>query len=201
MRTLPSAWSIILTDNVCWAIATSAPMILFLALGIKLTGTMPGNRGKPDIPLDPDVASMVLASAVALILFLSAIVALRVARVRSLFDTGREVEASVRKVRHFRGSRQKLELEFELNGMSYKVSSVFLRWSRTPVFNEGTQIQVLVNPEKPKRAVPVALYEETGAAQRGEGPISAEHRSSVQKLALRLKHRSNASPAARGDRR
>ena len=44
---------------------------------------------------------MVLACAVALILFLSAIVGLRVARIRSLFDGGREVEDSVRKVTYF----------------------------------------------------------------------------------------------------
>ena len=34
MRALPSPWSIIKTDNVCWAILTSAPLVLFMGLMI-----------------------------------------------------------------------------------------------------------------------------------------------------------------------
>jgi hypothetical protein len=115
--------------------------------------------------VDPGVASMVLACAVALILFLSAIVALRVARIRSLFDGGREVEASVRTVkRRLRGGTT-LKLEYELDGIPYKVSFAFLRSSRTPAFSEGTPIPVLVDPANPKRAIPLALYGDPGAAR------------------------------------
>ena len=56
----------------------------------QLTGTISGSRGRPNTPVDPDVASMVLACAVAVILFLLATVALRVVRIRSLFEEGRE---------------------------------------------------------------------------------------------------------------
>jgi hypothetical protein len=154
-----------------------------MALVITLTGTLSGSRGRPDTPVDPDVASMVLACAVALILFLSATVALRVARIRSLFEVGREVEASVLKVKYLRGgTRQKLEMEFELDGIPYKVSSAFLRSPRTPAFSEGTRIAVLVDPVNPNCAIPLALYTDPGAAQSGERPISAEHQSWVQKL-------------------
>jgi hypothetical protein len=172
MRKLPSPWSIIWTDNACCGITTSAPVVFLMALVIKLTGTIPGSRGRPDTPVDPEIASMVLACAVALILFLSAIVAVRVARIRSLFDGGREVEACVRKVKRFRGGAR-LKLEFELDGIPYKVSSAFLRSSRTPAFSEGTRISVLVDPVNPKRAIPLALYADPGAAQSGERPISA----------------------------
>ena len=168
MRKLPSPWSIIWTDNACCGITTSAPVVFLMALVIKLTGTIPGSRGRPDTPVDPEIASMVLACAVALILFLSAIVAVRVARIRSLFDGGREVEACVRKVKRFRGgARLKLEFEFELDGIPYKLSSAFLRSSRTPAFSEGTRISVLVDPVNPKRAIPLALYADPGAAQSG----------------------------------
>ena len=101
-----------------------------------------------------------------------------------------EVEASVRKVTYFRGARQKLEFEFELDGITYKVSFVFLRSSRTPAFSEGTRISVLVDPVNPERAIPLALYADPGAAQSGERPISAEPQSWLQKLkAQGLKHR------------
>ena len=159
MRKLPSAWSIIWTDRACSGIATTAPMIFLIALLIKLTGTIPGGRGKPDVPVDPAIASMVLAFAVALILFLAAIVALRVARVRRLFDEGREVEASVRKVARLRGGT-KLKLEFELEGIPYTRTFAFQRWWRTPEFSEGTRIPVLVDPDHPKRAIPLAFYAE-----------------------------------------
>src|SRR5262245_19673106 len=121
MRKLPSPWSIIWTDNACCGMITSASFVIFIGLMVKLTGTLPGRRGGPDIPVDPEVASMVLACAAALSLFLSAIVALRVARVRSLFDGGREVEADVRTVKRLRGGT-KLKLEFALDGIPYKVT-------------------------------------------------------------------------------
>ena len=107
---------------------------------------------------------MVLACAVALILLLSAIVALRVTRIRSLFDGGREVEASVRKAKRFRGGAT-LKLEFELHGIPYQVSSTFQRWPKTPAFNEGTRISVLVDPANPKRAIPLGFYGDPGTAR------------------------------------
>ena len=133
-------------------------MVLFIGLGIKLTGAVPGSRGRPDTPLDPETASMVLAGAVVLVMFLSAILGRRVARVRSLFERGREVEARVRKVAHFQGARTKLGLEFELNGMPYEIDFSFLRAWKTPEFGEDTRIPVLVDPDDPKRAIPLALY-------------------------------------------
>jgi hypothetical protein len=50
------------------------------------------------------------------------------------------------------------------------------------VFSEGARIPVLVDPENPKRVVPLALYGEPGAAQSGERPISAEPRSRARTL-------------------
>jgi hypothetical protein len=166
MHKPPSAWSIISIDNACWAMITSAPMVLLIALLIKLTGTMPGRRGGPDIPVDPEVASMVLAGAVALVLLLARIVALRVRRIQGLFERGHEVEASVAKVTYVRGG-MKLVLEFELHGTPYEVRCSFVRWPRTPAFSEGTRTPVLVDPENPKRAIPLALYGDPRAAQRG----------------------------------
>jgi hypothetical protein len=165
MRKQPSPWSIVSTDNACWAVTTGAAMVFFIGLMVKLTGTIPGKRGGPDMPVTPEVASMVLACAVALVLLLSAIVALRVARVRSLFDQGREVEASVRKVTYFRGARQKLELEFELYGIPHEASFSFLRSRRTPAFGEGARIPVLVDPADPKRAIPLTLYGDPGTTR------------------------------------
>ena len=169
MHKLPSPWSIVSTDNPCWAIATASAMVFLIGLAVKLTGTVPGRRGGPDTPVDPEVAGMVLASAVALSLFLWVIVALRVVRVRGLFDRGREVEASVRKVRCLKGGT-KLELEFELYGIPHKARFSFMRSGRTPAFSEGARISVLVDPANPKRAIPLAFYGETRAR-----PGSAEH--------------------------
>jgi hypothetical protein len=159
MRTPPSSWAIFWTDTASSPIISGAALLLFIGLMVKLTGTLPGSRGKPDIPVDPEVASMVLAGALTAILFLAAIMALRVARIRALFEQGREVEASVRKVTHFRGGRQKLDLELKVHGVPHQLSCSFLRSSRTPAFSEGTQISVLLDPGNPTRAVPLALYE------------------------------------------
>ncbi len=158
MHKLPSPLSIIWRDHVSWPIITSATFVLGIALAIKLTGTMPGRRGKPDIPVDPEVATLVLVCAVALVLFLSAIVVRRVRRVRNLFDRGSVVEASVRKVAYFRGGRQKLEMEFELYDTPYMVSFCFQRPWKTPAFSEGTRIRVMVDPVNPKLAIPLGLY-------------------------------------------
>jgi hypothetical protein len=125
--------------------------------------------------VDPEFASLILAYAVAGILFLSAIVALRVARIRSLFDRGLEIEATVRKVKRFRGGAR-LKLELQHAGITYRVRSAFQRGSRTPSFDEGTRISVLVDPLNPRRAIPLALYADPGAAPAGsaERAVSAE---------------------------
>lgn len=150
--------SIILIDRLCWGIISTAPMILLIAVLIKVTGTVPGKRGGPDRPVDPEVASSVLACAVALVLLAAGFVALRVKLIQSMFEHGREVEASVRKVTYLRGGRTKLQLEFELYGELHEVRHIFVRSRRTPTFGENTQIQVLVDPDRPKRVFPLALY-------------------------------------------
>jgi hypothetical protein len=178
MRKLPTARSILWTDNVCYTLTVIAPVCFVLALMVKLTGTVPGGRGKPDQPIDPQSATLILAGATALVLLLSAIVAARVARIRRLFDQGEEVEATVVKVSRFRGGG-KLRLEFERAGTTYKVRSTYQRWARTPTFTEGTRIAVLVDRLNPKRAVPVALYADPGTPPAGSRVASAsvEHRS------------------------
>ena len=179
MRKLPSTWSIVWTDNACYQITSIAAVVFLVALLIKLTGTLPGGRGKPDIPIDPEFASLILAYAVAGILFLSAIVALRVARIRSLFDRGLEIEATVRKVKRVRGGTT-LKLELQHAGITYKVRTTFQPGSRTPSFDEGTRISVLVDPLNPRRAIPLALYADPGAdpgaapAGTAERAVSAE---------------------------
>jgi hypothetical protein len=174
MRKLPSAWSIVWTDNVSYMLTSIGPVLFVLALMIKLTGTVPGGRGKPDQPVDPEFANLVLASAAALLAFFGALVSLRVARIRSLFDSGEEVEATVRKVSRFKGGAT-LRLEFQRGGQAYKVRSTFKRWSQTPEFTAGDRLALLVNPANPKRAVPVALYERTTSAkvQESGGPTVA----------------------------
>jgi len=168
VRKPPSRWSVVYTDSTCWGVSSIASAVFLFALAVKLTGTMPGGRGKPDRPVDPQSASLILAWAAAAALFLAAIVVVRVARIRSLFAGGHEVEASVRKVTRMRGGT-KLKLAFELNGVPYEVSSTFVPWWRPPEFSEGTRIPLLVDPLNPKRAVPPAVYAVTAASGNPAG--------------------------------
>jgi hypothetical protein len=207
MRRLPSTWSIVWTDTACWRITSTAAVVLVVALMIKLTGTLPGGRGKPDIPLDPEFASLILAYAVAGILFLSAIVARRVARIRSLFDRGLEIEATVRKVKRARGGTT-LRLELQHAGITYRVRTAFQRGWRTPEFEEGTRIAVLVDPLDPRRAIPLALYANPGAdpapAGSAERAVSAEVASVAlgrsKSWVFRLRSGSSRIARARDDR-
>ena len=172
MRKLPSIWSIVGTDSACWQITSIAAVVFFVALMIKLTGTLPGGRGKPDVPVDPAFASLILAYALAGIVFLSAIVVRRVARIRSLFDRGLEIEATVRRVKRMRGGTT-LKLEIEHAGITYSVRSSFQRGWRTPEFDEGSRISVLVDPLDPRRAVPLALYADPASAPAGRAEQTA----------------------------
>jgi hypothetical protein len=175
MRKPPSAWSIVWTDNACYQITSIAFVVFVVALMIKLSGTLPGGRGKPDIPVDPELASLILAYAVAGILFLSAIVARRVARIRSLFDRGLEIGATVRKLKSFRGGAT-LHLELQHAGITYRVRTAFQRGSRTPEFEEGTRIAVLVDPLDPRRSIPLALYADP-VADPGAAPARSAERA------------------------
>jgi len=60
-----------------------------------------------------------------------------------------------------------LELELQHAGITYRVRTAFQRGSTTPRFDEGTRISVLVDPLNPKRAIPLARYEEPGADLSG----------------------------------
>jgi len=124
----------------------------------RLTGTWPGGRGRPDQPVDPEFASLLLACTGGVLALLWLIVALRVARIRSLFDSGEELEARVEKVSRFRGGST-LKLGYELAGTTYRVRSSFQGSSRIPTFTVGDHVSLLVDPMNPKRAVPIALYE------------------------------------------
>jgi len=85
----------------------------------------------------------------------------------------------VRKVKRYRGGTT-LKLELQHAGITYRVSTTFQRWWRTPSFEEGRRISVLVDPLNPRRAIPLALYAEPGADPRGapagtaEGAVPAE---------------------------
>jgi hypothetical protein len=205
MRQQPSTWSIVWTDNACEKITSIAAVIFVVALLIKLTGTLPGGRGEPDIPVEPEFASLILACALAGILFLSAIVALRVARIRSLFDRGLEIEATVRRLKRF-GRGATFKLEFQYAGITYSVRTAFSRGSRTPRFDEGTRIPVLVDPLNPRRAIPLALYADRGAAPAGtaERAVAAQLPSvDLQKSkswVLRLRSGSSRIAPSRDDR-
>jgi len=160
VRPPPPTRSILWTDPLCYQLTTLAPAVLLLALLVKLTGSVPGRRGGPDQPVDPATATWVLVGGIAVVLILSALVALRIARVRRLFDAGVEVEATVRKVSRFRGGST-LRLEFRHRGETRRARAAFQRWSRSPVFEEGMRLSLLVDPDHPRRVVPVAFYERT----------------------------------------
>lgn len=194
MRRLPSPWSIVWTDNACYRIVSLSPVLLFFALMVKLTGTLPGGRNRPEVPVDPGVATAFLASATALVLVLTGLVALRVARVRDLFERGQEVEASVRRVKRFRGGA-KLSLEFERAGTRHTARCTFQRWSKTPAFEEGTQVTVLVDPAHPRRALPLALYPAACATPEGLARNPHPARGASNAPELRLGRR--AQPVAR----
>ena len=96
------------------------------------------------------------------------IVFLRVMRIRGLFESGEEIEATVKKVSRSRGGTT-LKLEYRRAGTTHEIPSSIQRGSRIPTFTSGTQISLLVDPLRPRRAVPVALYASPDPP-RGESP-------------------------------
>lgn len=203
MRKLPSPWSIVWTDNACYQMVLFPPIFFLFALVVKLTGTWPGSRGRPDRPVDPEFASLALACTGGMLAFLWSIVALRVARIRGLFDSGEEVVATVEKVSRFRGGST-LRLEYERAGTTYRVRSSFQGSSRIPTFTAGDRVSLLVDRMNPKRAVPIALYaNDSGgapASRRAAGEQPSAATPWPKKLGLQLRS-STSQPARRGDER
>lgn len=164
MHKRPSVWSIVWTDDLCYKISPAIVAVLFFGLMVGFTGTLPGGRHKPDVPVSPEVAAAIVAGSVVLTLLLMWPVALRVASIRRLFEHDRRSEALLRQVKRFRGGETlKLEVELPRRGGVQKASYTLRRWASTPTFVEGTRIAVLLDPEHPKRAIPVALYGRTEA--------------------------------------
>jgi hypothetical protein len=129
--------------------------------------------------------------------------ALRVARIRGLYDSGDEVEATALKVsRHRRGAR--LSLEYEHAGMTYRLRTSFLGSSRLATLTAGDRVSLLVDPMNPKRAVPIALYANDSSGATGSKQAAGEPPSAAtpwpKKLGLRLSW-SRSEPARHGDER
>lgn len=178
MRKLPSPWSIVWTDKACYPMLLAPLMFFLFALAVKLTGTWPGSHGRPDRPVDPEVANLALACTGGLMVLLWSLVALRIARIRSLFDSGQEVEATIRKVKRFRGGWT-LELEYEHAGTTYRVRSSFQNSSRTPGFTAGDRVSLLVDRMNPKRAVLTALYANDGDTKPAASRAAVEQPSAA----------------------
>jgi hypothetical protein len=178
MRTPPSRWSIVWTDNACYQMVVFPPGFFLFALMVKLTGTWPGGRGRPNQPVDPEFANLFLVCTSGMLAFLWSIIALRVARIRDLFDSGEEVEATVAKVSRFRGGST-LKLEYELEGTTYRVRSSFQGSSRIPTFTVGDRIVLLVDGMHPKRAVPIALYANDSSGATASGRAAGERPSAA----------------------
>lgn len=157
MRKLPSAWSIVWTDSTCYQLALIAPTFFLFALLVKLTGTVPGSRGRPDRPVDPAFALLALACTGAFLAFAGTFLTLRVRRIRALFEAGEEVEATVAKVSRWKGG-SKLALRYERSGTAREVRTSFQRSARIPEFAVGDRVTLLVERRNPRNAVPIVVY-------------------------------------------
>jgi len=175
MRQPPRTRSIFWTESACYPLVCVAVAILLLTLGVKVTGTLPGRRGRPGTPVDPETASWILSGGIAAALALSAIAARRVARVRRLFEDGHQVEATVEKVLRYRGGST-LRLEFSQRGEVRRARAKYVRWRQTPSFEQGMRISLLVDRDDPRRVVPLALYERDPLLESGTSPAALARR-------------------------
>jgi len=192
MRQPPPLWKIVWNDNASGLMAMIGPVLFVFALCEQLSGVAPGGRGRAPRPVDPEFARLATAVTGALMAALWAFAAVRVARIRQLFEDGVEVEATLRKLTHLKGW-VRLRLELERSGTTLSVRTTVRRSAHADALAVGDRLMLLVDPVHPKRVVWPAIYTRAEPSEARSAPENAETDAPAHPWGVRL---GLGSPAA-----
>ena len=158
MRRIPAIWKIVKHDNAAFLLASCGAILVAMAIFVRISGVMPSHRHNEVVDVDPEAANAILRNTclVAGVLWIPA--ALRVLRIRDLFESGSEVRATVRKVSRFKGYST-IDLDFLFAGAVRSSRSTIRRSARAKAVGPGSLVGVIVDPTKPSRLVLADLYD------------------------------------------
>ena len=145
-------------DNPSFLMASFGATLFTFALFICISGTTPGGRGHRPRPVDPESAQGFLIFTGILMVSLCALAALRAIRIRRLFRSGDDVEATVETVSSAQG-RSHLRLAYRHGGAHHSVRRSIRKSTRARALKPGEAFSILVDPTRPKRIVLAGLYD------------------------------------------
>jgi hypothetical protein len=150
---------IILNDYAAFIMAITGPMALVVSACALLFGLIPRvrNRGGHDeVPFELSVGLFVASVILTAILFF--FLSRRLARIKRIFAEGTRTKAKVVEVR-FDKDRGRIEFEYPIDGQIHRTGNAIMKNKKTSSFALGDEIEVALDPENPRKALLVQLYE------------------------------------------
>lgn len=155
---------IIKNDYLAFLCAVGGPIMLAIAIFGGIFGFVPRARFFGVNEVDPATVRIYFAIALVLTLALFSVLAQRFNRIERMVHKGEPTTARIVFVRFFR-DRGRMEYEYEHGENVYRAGTAIMKNKDTRDFAPGQEIEVMIDPDNPGKAIPVALYTETRATQ------------------------------------
>ncbi|MCI0587468.1 MAG: hypothetical protein L0323_11570 [Planctomycetes bacterium] len=151
-------WKILRHDPHWFPMVAFGIVLFAFSLLVWITGRMPGGRGRPARPVDPEEARAFLSVAALLMASLCAIAGLRAWRIRGLFEVGDVVQATVERVTYAKGT-SRVRFDYEHRGTRCSLRRSIRKSARARALKPGDSLAILVDPDRPRRVVLAELYD------------------------------------------
>jgi ABC-type uncharacterized transport system permease subunit len=140
-------------------------LLCLMAIGITwlgaiaggVFGALPKRHGGGMLEVNSTVLLVLIAIAAVATVLLGWLSSRRIADIRRVVSSGREVIGRIDTV-WFVKDRGRVEYSYELDGKTYQSGNAIWKNSETLTLRDGDQIDLIVDPENPSRAFLASLY-------------------------------------------
>ena len=101
------------------------------------------------------VGMIVVATILTVLLFV--LLAKRIAKIKRILNTGPRATATITDISFFK-DRGRVEFQYTNNSQEHNTGAAIMKNKQTETFTAGSQIEVVLDPERPSKAMIVELY-------------------------------------------
>ena len=135
-------------------------VIWALAIAGGVFGLLPKHRGGGTFEVDSTTMIILLLIAVVVTTIFGWLTLKRIGDIKRIISSGPEVNGCVQSI-SFIKDRGRVEYEYEYNGQSHHAGNAIWKNRETIKIQEGDEVVLIIDPEKPSRAFIASLYSDT----------------------------------------